>query len=787
MINGMIEPFNTVHGKMGAGTVRYIKGADLHDAIDKYMFEHTEIPALTNADVGQTIVVTAVDENGRPIEWEAVDFPEQAQANWDQNDDSNPDFVKNRPFYEKIDSVTLMPETQFSNLTHIYSPEISTPSDVNGDFISDFTFSSNGTQIINEGDSVKVTFDGTVYECVLQNNYIGNQSLTSYAETEDTGEPFLFSLQTIPSFHTKSTDCVVKVEADISHIKKIDSKFLELPIAPGSGTNSTIENCVANYGDNIKNTATGEYSHAEGSSNSADGECSHAEGYGCSASRYCSHAEGENTIANGLCSHAEGSFSSANGDRSHAEGEATIANGWHSHAEGKNTIANGACQHVQGRYNKEDGTNGWYAHIVGNGTDDDKRSNAHTLDWSGNAWFAGDVFVNGSGQNSGVKLLKTGEAIQIPLTASVGQVLVVKAVDENGKPTEWETVDFSEQVQSDWEQNDDSSKDYIKNRPFYINETLQSKNELTLTNGKGMSNVYFGRPGSTATIDVHVVIKSNNITMFDLTGTAEFIGGMMMEWMVASLKGTCAMYPSSTVSCEWRTGNWLFEIEGVDMSRLDGTYTVYYYSMDIKQISDRLIPDTIARTSDIPAALPNPNAMKFTGAVTGSYDGSNPLTVNVPSLTVDNSLTQSGQAADAATVGNRLNSLSEEIADRQEGVGIQSVEQTTTSTEDGGTNVIKVTKTDGTFSTFAVRNGSRGSVGPAGADGQPGADGKDGLDGAPGADGKSAYQYAQDGGFTGTEAEFADKLAVDVYSKEEVDAALGAYITDVAALVGGDA
>ena len=58
-----------------------------------------------------------------------------------------------------------------------------------------------------------------------------------------------------------------------------------------------------------------------------------------------------------------------------------------------------------------------------------------------------------------------------------------------------------------------------------------------------------------------------------------------------------------------------------------------------------------------------------------------------------------------------------------DGVSIQSVEQTTTSTEDGGINVITVTKTDGTSSTFAVRNGSRGSVGPAGADGHPGADG----------------------------------------------------------------
>lgn len=46
-------------------------------------------------------------------------------------------------------------------------------------------------------------------------------------------------------------------------------------------------------------------------------------------------------------------------------------------------------------------------------------------------------------------------------------------------------------------------------------------------------------------------------------------------------------------------------------------------------------------------------------------------------------------------------------------VGITSVEQTTTSTADGGENVITVTKTDGTSSTFKVKNGSKGSTGPA--------------------------------------------------------------------------
>lgn len=34
---------------------------------------------------------------------------------------------------------------------------------------------------------------------------------------------------------------------------------------------------------------------------------------------------------------------------------------------------------------------------------------------------------------------------------------------------------------------------------------------------------------------------------------------------------------------------------------------------------------------DIPTALPNPNALTFTGAVTGSYDGSAPLSIEIPS------------------------------------------------------------------------------------------------------------------------------------------------------------
>lgn len=128
-----------------------------------------------------------------------------------------------------------------------------------------------------------------------------------------------------------------------------------------------------------KNSKAGSYSVALGSNVKASGNYSFAEGVGTEAMSMAAHAEGSNTKACSAYSHAEGWF----------------------------TVATTPYQHAQGKYNIEDYINE-YAHVVGNGTKD-KRSNAHTLDWNGNAWFAGDVYVKGDNQNNGKKLLSTND------------------------------------------------------------------------------------------------------------------------------------------------------------------------------------------------------------------------------------------------------------------------------------------------------------------------------------------------------------------------------------------
>lgn len=164
--------------------------------------------------------------------------------------------------------------------------------------------------------------------------------------------------------------------------------------------------------------ASGSFTHAEGAFTVASNLASHAEGYNTNATEAQSHAEGYGTTASGSRSHAEGDSTIASGSSSHTEGYITTASGKHSHAEGHGTKASSDCQHAQGKYNIED-TSGVYADIIGNGTNT-SRSNAYTLDWSGNAWFAGDVYTgstSGTNKDTGSKKLATEDYVSTQISA----------------------------------------------------------------------------------------------------------------------------------------------------------------------------------------------------------------------------------------------------------------------------------------------------------------------------------------------------------------------------------
>lgn len=168
--------------------------------------------------------------------------------------------------------------------------------------------------------------------------------------------------------------------------------------ATAEGLNTTASGPTS-HTEGYMTTASGSMSHAEGISTTASGSYSHAEGNRTTASGQASHAEGVDAKASGSYSHAEGQNTTASGEKSHAEGNYTTASGYYSHAEGGNTTANHRSQHVFGEYNIADGSTnltsnkGNYVEIVGNGTSDNARSNARTLDWDGNEILAGKLTV----------------------------------------------------------------------------------------------------------------------------------------------------------------------------------------------------------------------------------------------------------------------------------------------------------------------------------------------------------------------------------------------------------
>lgn len=216
-------------------------------------------------------------------------------------------------------------------------------------------------------------------------------------------------------------------------------------------------------------TASGYRSYAEGLNTVASGSQSHAEGEQTSATGSDSHAEGYSAVASGIESHAEGNYTLASGSRSHAEGIETAANGSASHAEGIGTVANASSSHAAGQYNVADNISGWnewvsgtyysvgdkvkrtgenvtgwickiansdiefkdskwnltylmnYVEIIGNGKDNNNRSNARTLDWDGNERLMGDLYVGCNANSTGGSKVATASNPVFTDSVSMGR------------------------------------------------------------------------------------------------------------------------------------------------------------------------------------------------------------------------------------------------------------------------------------------------------------------------------------------------------------------------------
>ena len=208
----------------------------------------------------------------------------------------------------------------------------------------------------------------------------------------------------------------------------------------------------ATHAEGWYTTASGDQgAHAEGQSTTASGSASHAEGISTTASGSGAHTEGNSTTATSTYAHAEGDTTEAGGSTSHAEGKDSKAGGNYAHAQNYGTTARRNAQTAIGTFNVEDTTGtvhpngnsnyGHYALIVGNGTADNARSNAFTIDWTGDVTATGDITAGGNisatGSISGASATLTGTMTVGRAPTSNMEVATKKYVDDNSGGGGW--------------------------------------------------------------------------------------------------------------------------------------------------------------------------------------------------------------------------------------------------------------------------------------------------------------------------------------------------------------
>ena len=149
--------------------------------------------------------------------WKAM--PKQVQPDWNQNDDTAADYVKNRPFYTGDPVETVLVEES------IVSFEV----DDSGMHMAQLESTFSATV----GETYKVSWDGTVYECTCADfsgrTMIGNLSLADAGA--DTGEPFLMivdnGLGIVIGTADTSASHTFSISGIVAPIVKIPAKYVD--------------------------------------------------------------------------------------------------------------------------------------------------------------------------------------------------------------------------------------------------------------------------------------------------------------------------------------------------------------------------------------------------------------------------------------------------------------------------------------------------------------------------------------------------------------------------------
>lgn len=140
------------------------------------------------------------------------------QPDWSQNDSAAPDYIKNRPFYTGDPAKTVFVEEN----TIAFAED-------SGFYVAEFPSTFEATV----GDTYKVYWDGTAYECtcISFNNIpaIGNFSIAGAGS--DTGEPFLMLVNNGEGIAICTADTsashTISISGMVAPVVKIPAKYID--------------------------------------------------------------------------------------------------------------------------------------------------------------------------------------------------------------------------------------------------------------------------------------------------------------------------------------------------------------------------------------------------------------------------------------------------------------------------------------------------------------------------------------------------------------------------------
>ena len=148
-----------------------------------------------------------------------------------------------------------------------------------------------------------------------------------------------------------------------------------------------------------------------------------------------------------------------------------------------------------------------------------------------------------------------------------------------------------------------------ENGNWYLGETDTGKPSRGEAGPQGLPGVYYGTTPPTG--DTHPV-------WIDPDGDHDD-GGLLPAVTSADNGKVLRVVSSAWAADDMPTGGTDMGITGAEVGQI----------AKITAVDESGVP-TAWSPVGIPTTLPNPNALTFTGAVTGSYDGSAPLEVNIP-------------------------------------------------------------------------------------------------------------------------------------------------------------